>query len=174
MKNMKNLLLIAIAILGFSAVSFAQTQNATASTTASIVNPLTIAKTTDMNFGPVLAGSTGGKVILNFADGRSYTGTGVSGIAGTGGSAPKSAVFTITGTGTSAYSIVIPIAPITMSGTTTGLTVDAFLSDSGLTGNLAGGTMVIKIGATLNLPTGAIVAGTYTNASDLSVTVAYN
>ena len=173
MKNLIKLFALAVVILGFSATSFGQVP-ATASTSASIVTALTIEKTTDMNFGPVVAGTNGGTVLLDYADGRTFTGTGVSIVAGSGASSPKTAVFTINGLGASAYSITIPTGAINLTGPTSGLTVGSFTSEDGLTGNLTGGSKVIKIKATLNLPVGVIATGSYTNSSDLSVTVAYN
>lgn len=160
---------LVVVILEFSATSFAQTSSAIA--LADIITAYYITKTTDMNFG-VIVSERRGTVELDYADGRVAFG-GVTLINGTGSSAPKTAVFTVTGTGTSAYSIVIPTSPITLTGTTEGMTVSRFESETGLTGNLVNGSAIIKVKATLNVPAYA-VPGFYSNASGLSVTVAYN
>ncbi len=144
---------------------------ATASTTAVLVTPISVAKTTDMNFGTVAASATAGTVLLDYADGRSVTG-GVSLPAG--GSGQTTAVFTVTGEGTSGFSISIPSSPITLTGSVSGsMTVGTFVADLGASSTLVGGSKVIKVKGTLNVGAGQ-VAGTYTNASDLFVTVNYN
>jgi hypothetical protein len=144
---------------------------ATASTTAVLVTPISIAKTTDMHFGTVAASATAGTVVLDYADGRTATG-GASLPAGS--TLQKTAVFDVTGEGTSGFSISIPSSPITLTGSVSGsMTVSDFLADLGATGTLVGGTKTIKVKATLNVGAGQ-VAGTYTNASDLFVTVNYN
>ena len=53
------------------------------------------------------------------------------------------------------------------------MTVSDFICDLGAAGTLTGGTQTLNIGATLNVGVDEL-AGTYTNASDLSVTVNYN
>ena len=168
---MKKLIVFAIAILGFSGVSFGQS-TATAGTSALLIVPISIAKTTDMNFGTVAASATAGTVLLDYADGRSATG-GASLPAG-GGTLAKTAVFTVTGEGTSTFSIAIPAAPITLTGSVAGtMTVSDFVADLGAGGTLVAGSKVIKVKATLNVPANT-VAGTYSNASDLFVRVNYN
>jgi hypothetical protein len=51
--------------------------------------------------------------------------------------------------------------------------VGSFVSTPSSTGSLVGGTATVTVGATLTVPANA-PAGTYTNASDLTVTVNYN
>ena len=76
--------------------------------------------------------------------------------------------------GNNTFAITIPSAPITLTGSVSGtMTVSNFLDDLGATGTLASGTKDIKVKATLNVGVGQ-AAGTYTNASDLFVTVNYN
>ena len=161
---------LAILMLSFSASAFAQS-NATASTTAELVIPISISKVTDMNFGTVAASSTSGTVALDYADGRTPSG-GASLPAGS--TLETTAVFTVTGEGTSGFSIAIPSSPITLTGSVAGtMTVSNFLSDLGTSSSLVAGSGTIKVKATLNVPANA-VAGTYSNASGLSVTVNYN
>ena len=165
---------IAILMIGFSANSFAQS-TAYASTTAVLVTPISIAKTTDMHFGTVASSSTAGTVALDFVDGRTPTG-GASLPAGS--VLQKTAVFTVTGEGSSGFAITIPAAAITLTGSIAGtMTVDNFVCDMGASTTLALGTKTLKVKAILNVPANT-VAGVYTNnlgnASALFVTVNYN
>ena len=163
-----------ILLAGISANAKAQA-TAYASTTAVLVTPISIAKTVDMHFGTVAASGTPGTVILDYADGRTTTG-GASLPAGS--VTQKTAVFTVTGEATSGFSISIPAAAITLTGSVSGtMTVDNFLCDAGAATTLSGGTKVLKVKAILNVPANT-VAGTYSNnlgnASALFVTVNYN
>lgn len=160
-------------------VAFAFTVNAQttayASTTAVLVTPISISKTTDMHFGTVAASGTVGTVELDYADGRVATG-GASLPAGS--TTQKTAVFTVTGEAESGFSISIPSAPITLTGSVAGtMTVGTFACNADGATTLSSGTKVIKVKAILNVPANT-VAGTYTNnlgnSSALFVTVNYN
>lgn len=166
--------MMAILMASFAANSFAQT-TAYASTTALLVTPIAISKTTDMHFGTVASSGTAGTVVLDYADGRTTTG-GASLPAGS--TLQKTAVFAVTGEGTSGFSITVPAAPITLTGSVSGtLTVSNFICDGGASTTLVAGAKTLKVKATLNVPANS-VAGTYTNAlanaSALFVTVNYN
>jgi hypothetical protein len=170
MKNMKQLLLLAIIVLGFAASSIAQV-TATASTTATIITPIAITKDVDMSFGNVAVSPTlGGTVVLPTSGSRTLTG-GVTLPVVTG--TVTAASFTVTGEGTSTYSITLPGSAITLTGPSGTMTVQDFVSTPSGTGALTGGTQEIKVGATLNVAA-AQAKGTYTNASGLFVTVNYN
>lgn len=160
--------------IGFSANSFAQS-TAYASTTAELVTPISISKTTDMHFGTVASSATAGTVILDYANGRTAT-DGASLPAGS--TLQKTAVFGVTGEGTSGFSIAIPTSPITLTGSVAGtMTVGSFLCDAGASTTLTGGSKTLNVSATLTVPANT-VAGTYSNAlansSALFVTVNYN
>lgn len=170
MKNMNKMIASAIALIGFATTSNGQA-TATASTTAVLVTPISIAKSVDMHFGTVAASGTAGTVILDYADGRTTTG-GASLPAGS--TLQKTAVFVVTGEGTSTFSIAIPTSPITLSdGGSASMTVSSFVDDLGAASTLVAGSKTIKVKATLNVGV-AQTAGTYTNASGLFVTVNYN
>jgi hypothetical protein len=164
----------AILFAGFAINANGQA-TAYASTTAVLVTPISIAKTVDMHFGTVAASATAGTVVLDYADGRTTTG-GASLPAGS--ITQKTAVFTVTGEGSSGFSIAIPSAPITLTGSVSGtMTVGTFVCDGGASSTLTTGTATLKVKATLDVPANT-VAGTYTNAlanaSALFVTVNYN
>lgn len=159
----------AFAILAIACTTNAVAQSsATATTTATLVTPISISKVTDMNFGTIASSATAGTAVLSNADVATATG-GVSLPGGT----PTSAQFTVTGEGTSAFSISLPTT-VVLTGSVSGtLTVDTFTDDLGATSALVAGTKTVKVGATLNVPANT-VAGTYSNTSDLAVTVNYN
>ncbi|MBK7213751.1 MAG: DUF4402 domain-containing protein [Bacteroidales bacterium] len=167
---MKNLLVLALVVLGFAANTFAQV-TATSSTTATIITPIAITKDVDMNFGNIAVSPTlGGTVVLPTAGARTQTG-GVTLPVVTGTVAAAS--FTVTGEGNSTYSITLPSSAITLTSANGTMTVENFVSNPGNTGTLSNGSQIVKVGATLNVGA-AQPAGTYTNASGLFVTVNYN
>jgi hypothetical protein len=166
---MKKLIVIAIALLGFSAASFAQV-SASASTSATIITPIAITKSVDMNFGNVaVSPTTPGTVVLPTSGSRTKTG-GVT-LPVTSGTV-AAAKFTVTGLAASTYSITLP-GTITLTSGSNTMTVGTFTSTPSASGVLTGGTQDILVGATLNVAA-AQAAGSYTNASDLTVTVNYN
>lgn len=167
---MKNLLVLAIIVLGFTATSFAQV-TATASTTATIITPIAIEKDVDMNFGNIAVSPTlGGTVVLPTSGARTKTG-GVTLPVVTG--TVSAASFTVTGEGNSTYSITLPSSAITLTSPSGTMTVENFVSTPSNTGALNNGSQEVKVGATLNVGA-AQAAGTYTNESSLFVTVNYN
>lgn len=164
-------LITSIFILGICITNAKAQSTVTASTTAVLVTPISVSKTTDMHFGTVAASGTAGTVVLDYADGRTTSG-GTS--LPSGSTLQKTAEFAVTGEGTSGFSISIPSSPITLTGSVSGsMTVGTFVADLGASSTLVGGSKTIKVKATLNVGAGQ-VAGTYTNASDLFVTVNYN
>lgn len=157
---------IAAVLIASSTTSFAQaSDDATATSTATIVAPLTIAKATggDMNFGNVAVGASSGTVVLSAASGRTATG-GVTLPATTGTVAAAS--FDVTGEGTYTYAITLPSAEVTLTrntGTET-VTVSTFTSTPSGTGTLTAGAQSLKVGATLNVGASQ-VAGTYVSGT---------
>lgn len=168
---MKKLIVFAIAILGFTTVSFGQ---ATASSTASatIITPISLSKTVDMNFGNIAVNATVGTVLLT-PGGTRTAGGGVTLPVASGTVAAAS--FTVGGAGTNTFSITLPNTDYTITratGTET-MIVNTFTSSPSGTGVLAGGTATVTVGATLNVGASQ-VAGSYTNATGFPVTVNYN
>lgn len=171
MKNITKLFAIATVVFGFATTSFAQsTATATANTSATIIAPITLVKNVDMNFGNVATSAAAGTVVLGTNSVRTaFAGASLPVTTGT----VSAAKFTITGNVAATYSIVLPTGTISLSDGTNNMTVGSFTSTPTATGLLTGGTQEILVGATLNV--GALqAAGVYTNAADLSVTVAYN
>ena len=160
-----------ILIVCTAAVSFGQA-SATALSSGRIITPITIVKTVDMNFGNVAVNATTlGTVVLTPAGTRTKTG-GVTLPIVTG--TVTAASFTVSGEGTSAFSIQLPAGPLTLSdGSSHTMDVTTFTSTPSGNGALVSGTATVTVGATLNVAAGQ-AAGTYTNVSGFSVTVNYN
>lgn len=117
---MKKLLLLAIVVLGISAVSFGQATTAsvtTAKASATILKALEVAKVTgaELNFGVVSSSASEGTVTIGLTNNQSVSG-GVTGFSAFGAS-PKSAVFHIKGTSNNNYIIELPSEEVTLNGT---------------------------------------------------------
>lgn len=176
---MKNLLFIAIAILGFSAVSFGQ-QGATTTATASatIVTPITVAKDVDLSFGNVAVSKTLGTVQLEASLAANRVRSGGVTLPAINGTV-TAAKFTVSGTGGYLYTFTIPTSvTTTVSDGTNLMTVDHFTkSTAGTLSSGTPGTEVVYVGATLNVAANQ-AAGTYTSTNaggtTFSVSVDYN
>jgi len=156
--------------------------NATATVTAVVLTPISVAKDTDMVFGNVVAGN--GIVTLSTVGGRTKSG---STVFSTSGATPAAAAFTVSGSDANTFSIAytgsdsvltnttgtgnetMAIGWITEAVATTATGSTTVAQDA--TGTLASGSARIFSGAALTV--GATqVAGSY--AGVLKVTVAYN
>jgi hypothetical protein len=174
MKTTAKLLMSTILLAGLATGAKAQS-TALASTTATLITPISISKDVDMNFGQIASSAAQGTVVLNYLDQGTISGGLTS---PDGGATAKTAAFTVTGEATSAFSITIPTSILltnSVGGNT--LVVSDFIADAGAASALVAGTKVIKVGATLTVPANT-VAGTYTNTGDVTnglfVTVNYN
>jgi len=148
-----------------------QTASATATASATIITPISISKTADMNFGNIaVSASAGGTVVLAPAGTRTITGS-VTLPATTG--SPAAAAFTVTGQGNYTYSITLPSSATLTDGASHNMTVATFTSNPSSTGTLSSGTQNISVGATLTVAA-AQTPGTYTTSTPFTVTVNYN
>jgi hypothetical protein len=167
-------LLIALLLVVLSTNVFAQTgATAVASAQATIVTPIGITKTVDMNFGNLAVNATnGGTAILTPAGARSVTGGVTIPVANPG--TVTAASFDITGTAAYTYAITLPAGATTVSDGTNDMTVDTWTSTPDATGTISGGgTQTITVGATLHV-TAAQPANVYNSTADFSVKVDYN
>ena len=164
------ILVAILLVVGFSTNAFAQPDPHIASTTTTIITPINITKTVDMNFGNVATNGAIGTVVLTPAGTRTSTG-GIT-LPATAGTV-TAASFAVTGSGSYTYTITLPGAAIPLTGTSAGVTVGTFVSNPSATGTLSSGAQTVIVGATLNLPV-SVVAGTYNSPAGLSVTVNYN
>jgi hypothetical protein len=168
---MKKLVIFFIAIAGFAATSKAQVSDV-ATATATIIKPIAIVKTVDMNFGNVAVSGTAGTVILAPNSTRSVGSGGVTLPTVVPGTI-TAAEFTVSGVATYTYSITLPVWTTVVSYLSNNMDVDTFTSTP-TAGNLgAGGSETVKVGATLHVNANQ-VAGTYVSATPFSVTVNYN
>jgi len=180
-KIMKKLLALAVVILGFTAVSFGQTNSATATATGIIVTPITVNLDRPMDFGTLIASA--GSVTLVPAAAATYTG--VTAFTGAGTVAPKTAQFIVNGNFSNTYAISVSGLPTTVKHSVSASTMalSAWSSTANLItfttptgtgiGTLDGsGVQSFEIGATLTVAAGQ-EAGTYTS-TPFTVTVNYN
>jgi hypothetical protein len=170
---MKAIKFFAVAILfsGVSVISSAQV-TATATASSTIVTPIGITKTVDMNFGNVAINSTtAGTVVLAPAGTRTFTG-GVT-LPATAGTV-AAAEFNVTGANNYTFSITLPSTSHEIKSGSNTMSVTGFTSTPTPTGTLsATGSATVKVGATLNVSAGQ-AAGTYTSVTPFEVTVNYN
>jgi hypothetical protein len=167
MKRTRLLLAAAAGLVLAAGVARAQSSaTATATASARVLTKIQLTKTSDLNFGDLVAGAALGTAVVNTAGVRSSTG-GVSLAVGT----VSQAAFTVQGEPNKSYTIAIP-ASVTISSGANNMTVNTFTSNLASPATLpAGGSQALNIGATLNV--GANQAtGSYTNT--FNVTIAYN
>lgn len=165
MKQIGKFLTIAVVMLAFSAPAFSQlTASATAS--AVIIAPLSIAKDIDLHFGTAWRGTTAGTVVLTSGNVRSQTGgVTLSGLAPTA----TVASFTISGEPTRAITITLPSADVTITDGTNNMIVNAFESTPAAgTYTLGAATTTLTVGATLNVLANQ-PSGAYTGSFNVSV-----
>ena len=170
---MKKLIALFAAIVLVSGLTTVNAQvSATATGTATVITPIAISNTVNMNFGNIAVSPTlAGTVILSPAGSRTTGGAlGVTlpAVAGT----VSAAAFNVTGLGSSTYSITLPSSYTITSGGNN-MTINNFTSTPSGTGVLSSGAQTIQVGATLNVAA-AQAAGTYTNGTGFPVQVNYN
>ncbi len=171
MKKIKSLFMIII--MNAVITGAVAQETATASSSATIVAPIAIAQSADMNFGNVATNSIGGTVVLTTSGSTSITG-GLTLPANTG--TVTAAAFEVTGEANYTYTIALTMGAIILqddAGTQNQMTVDNFVSNPDATGALTSGVQTINMGATLNVADGQ-AAGVYRNSGGLTVTVNYN
>jgi hypothetical protein len=175
------LALSALALLGAAGMRAAQAlDNATASATAVVLQPIAVTKSADLVFGNVVAGN--GDVTVATDGTRTKTGTTVLPT----GVSPAAARFDVTGTANNTFSIDYTGSDTSLSdGGTNTMAVDWITEAVGTTtptgktdptsdaatGTLNAGNAYIYVGGKLTVGA-AQVAGTYTGV--VKVTVAYN
>ena len=138
---------------------------------ATIVSPIGIDKSVDLDFGNVAGGSNPGTVVVTPSGTRSKTG-GVT-LPGAAGSV-AAAAFIVTGVPNVTYSITLPYDPLPITCSGNSMTVGLFSSDPAGIGYLGpGGSQELHIGATLNVAALQPI-GLYSSQAPFNVTVNYN
>jgi len=138
---------------------------ALANANVTIITPIGLAKTADLNFGQVVAHS-GGQVIIAPNSTRTVGGSAEAVPA----SSSSAATFAVTGNGSNTYAITLPTSTTLTSNSNT-ITVDNFTSTPSGTGALSSGAQTVQVGATLEVGS-AQAAGNYTGT--FNVYVQYN
>lgn len=163
----KNLFFLAFLLLS-STIVFAQASaSASVNSRATIIDPITINKTVDLDFGNVISAYNPGTVILSPDGKRVAYGVQISNTF-PGNVAPAEALVKH---GNNNYSITLPesFTLYSQDDPNQVLTIDEF-TVSPETGEVID---ILKIGGTLNLEANQ-PAGFYTNATGFNVTVSYN
>jgi hypothetical protein len=145
-----------------------------AQASATIVIPISISKINDMNFGEIaVISSASGTVIIDPSGSiTSGGGGGVTLILTTG--SVSSASFNVTGAAGYTYNITLPSGSIPVSCGTNTMDLSSFTCSVSPLGLLStGGSQLLTVGATLNVPAGQAV-GTYSTSSSMPLTVNYN
>ena len=162
----------------------AMAADATADTFAAVLKPITLVKTSDLNFGLLLAST--GTVNINPANGNRTGDTGT--ISSATGSTPTRAVFTVGGLANQTYSISATAATVVLANTVTPSNVlTVTLSGVHALSNNATGTAAaasagkldangndtLGVGGSLLLASSTPI-GNYTNRAGIALTVNYN
>jgi hypothetical protein len=161
---------IAALFLGFSVNAMAQQEgSATATAGATIVSPLSISNSRDLNFGTIVANSeNAGTVTLAATSDATSSATGVTMAPG---SVSNTAIFTITGDEKRTFNITMP-ATVTLAGPgskTMLITLAKNLDDAN--NSLAtGGTSTLYVGGSLAVAANQ-AAGAY--SAEFNVAIAY-
>jgi len=142
---------------------------------AEVIQPLTLAEATKMNFGTIAPTGVASTVVLTPGAGRTGTATLL-----TGPTTPSLGKFTITGDAAQTFNLAITVTGaaanvlLTDGGVNT-MTVTGLTENSSATGVLTGGADAFDIGGTLNVGA-AQVAGSYStaNAGGVTFTVTAN
>ncbi len=170
MKTLKNIF-AAVILITFAAVNVNAQVTATAGSEATIITPIAITKTVDLNFGNIAVQPNNGGTVVLAPDGSRTSTAGVTLPVSSG--TVSAASFNVTGDGNRTFSITLPTSAITLTSGSNNMTMDTFTSTPSGTGTLAGGSQTVTVGATLIVNSGQ-TAGLYTNEDGLFVTVNYN
>jgi hypothetical protein len=168
-KQSRITLVAVLAAAGLAIPGISLAASATASSSSTVVTPITITKSADLAFGKFAAG-TGGTVTVSTSGARSVTGA-VTGMSST----TTAAKFDVAGETGATYSITLSGTTVLTSGSDT----MAFAAISDLTGanstsgtvpsgTLTAGTQSIYVGGTLTVGS-AQAPGTYTGTVIASV-----
>ncbi len=145
---------------------------ATASATTTIIQPLSISKSTDLVFGTIVKPSTAAATIAISATGGGRTITGGNALA-TGSSTSSRALFNVNGEGGSVFSISVPASFAMISGSNSlVVSTTASAGSATLSGSLGSqGSASFGVGGSFQLATNT-PSGAY--SGNFIVTVSYN
>jgi hypothetical protein len=166
--NKKHLLSSAVTTAFLTSIisqsALAATDTGTAN--ARIVTPITIAETTEMNFGDIQP--EGGATTVTLSTTGVATPSGATVVTGS----PSQGVFSVTGTEAATYSITLPAdGTVQLTGPGPAMNVNGFNHNAGATPVIGvGGTSTLNIGAVLSVAGSATqTAGDYSGTYDVTV-----
>lgn len=142
-------------------------QSAHAYASATIVRPINITKTNDLNFGNVAVVGEAGTVQLDVNGVRSETG-GITLPAASG--TVSSAAFTVAGDEGQSYNVILPTS-VTITNGDYEMTISDFVHNSN--GRLSGGESSFNVGGVLHVHANQ-ASGVYESIEPFEVTVGYN
>jgi hypothetical protein len=172
MRKLAAVLLIALVagiLLAPSAEAQQSTATASANATATMITAIAITRTAHMNFGDVVTGASLGTVVLSAAASPTRSATGGTKLGNS--TVVSSAIYSVTGEGSSTYSITLPTSDVTLTSGGNSMTLNTFTSSPSGTGTLSSGSQTLYVGATLHVGANQ-ASGIYTGSFD--VTVTYN
>ncbi len=163
-------LIVIFGILLLNAYGVQAQTSATANFTASatIIQPITITNTSDMNFANIDA-KTGGQIILTPDNTRLSSG----GVVLAGGENLSAATFIVSGQAGYTYDISLPGETFTLTNGIENMVINNFTSSIGDGNLIADESQIIRVGATLNVNANQ-TTGFYSTPAPLNVTVNYN
>ena len=175
MKAFSKILFAGLLVGGVSAPAFAQASATTnATSTVTIITPITLAKDTDLRFGTLIRPATGSATVtINQTTGAITVGSGALAYAGTTGRA----TYTITGETGYAYTIDPDDTVAMVAQTGSGADITVTLTPSSTGGTLTGGTTpgsstaTFGVGGTFSLTSGQ---GSGAYSGTFATVVAYN
>ncbi|MCC9135775.1 DUF4402 domain-containing protein [Pontibacter silvestris] len=179
MKISPKITLFFFAILGFTINTNAQSNSASASARAfaTIVTPISITNTQDLNFGTLIVqNNQGGNVTLNPEGTLQEAGT-VKAFTKAGTEQASAAVFQVAGQAGYSYSVTLPTGELVLQNTNT--SAGGNLKINNFKSNLQSGTLgsdgkaMVKIGATLIVENDQ-KPGKYANETGFQISVNYN
>lgn len=146
------------------ALAEGDTASTTGTAAATVVQPITLSKSGDLNFG-VVTPNGGAAVVTISTEGARSGPTDVL----VGGGTTSAAAFAVGGDADRAFTFTLPAGSATLTSGADTLTVDNWTSDAPAT--IVGGNVSVNVGGSLNLAA-AQPAGAY--AGTFSVTATYN
>ena len=162
-------IILSFVFISLGGTCFCQT-SATASFTASatIIQPIGVTTTSNMNFAGIDAKS-GGTITLTPENTRITSGN----VVLANGAMVSAAAFEVTGEPGFAFSISLPQEDYVLSNGNENMIIKEFTSSFTGGGNLTGGSKVVRVGATLNVNPNQ-TPGVYNSTRPMNITVDYN
>ncbi|MDB5715245.1 MAG: hypothetical protein JWO15_2642 [Sphingomonadales bacterium] len=158
---------LAIAVASMFMQGTAMATTATATATVVTIRPMTLVKTSDLDFGSLIPSASAGTVVIDPTNNARTTTTG--GVSAAGG-APSAARFTGTGILNLAAFITLPTSITLTNGTANTMTVSNITTNGGTTRLFIGAAIDVRVGGTLGVAANQAV-GNY--VGQFNVTVVY-